>query len=102
MADPAGTAPWLLIAGLAGGTFALRLGGYLIGARLPREGRWARAFTALPGCLLSALVATSLAQGGPPEWLAAGAALLVAMLTRNLPLTMLAGVGAVWLLRGLF
>ena len=91
--------PWVVIAGLAAGTFAIRFGGYLLGARLPSTGAWARGFAALPGCLISALVAVILVQGTVAEWLAAAVALAVAMLTRNLPLTMAAGIGAVCVAR---
>ena len=90
---------WPLIAGLAAGTLAIRLGGYLLGARLPSTGAWARAFAALPGCLISALLAVILVQGNPAEWLAAAVALAVALLTRSLPLTMVTGIAAVWLAR---
>jgi uncharacterized membrane protein len=91
----------IVIAGLAIGTFAIRLGGVLIGARLPAGGAWARAFEALPGSLIAALVTVILLQGGPAEWLAGAVALAVALATRNLPLTMAAGIAAVWGLRSL-
>jgi uncharacterized membrane protein len=89
----------IVIAALAVGTFAIRLGGYLLGASLPVSGGWARGLQALPGCLIVALLAMILTQSGPDEWLAAALALGVALLTQSLPLTMLAGVGAVWMLR---
>lgn len=92
----------LVIAGLAAGTFAIRLAGYLLGSALPEAGFWARGLNALPGCLISALLAVLLIQGGPAEWAAAALCLVVAAGTRSLPLTMLAGIGAVWLARGLF
>jgi len=91
----------IVIAGLALGTFAIRFGGYVLGARIPSNGPWTRALQALPGCLIAALLAVILVQAGPAEWVAAAAALAVALLSRSLPLTMLAGVGAVWLLRSL-
>lgn len=90
---------WPLIAGLALGTFAIRLGGFLLGARLPRRGAWARAFEALPGALIAALVSVLLLEARTAERLAAAIALLVAAATRSLPLTMLAGIGAVLMLR---
>lgn len=95
------TATWVLIGGLSAATFAIRLGGVLLGARLPRTGGWAAAFQALPGCLITALLTVLLLQGGVPEWLAAGVALAVAALFRSLPLTMVAGIGAIWALRHL-
>lgn len=91
----------VVIAGLAFGTFAIRFGGYLLGAGIPKNGPWAQALQALPGCLIAALLAVILVEAGPAEWAAATVALVVALLSRSLPLTMLAGVGAVWLLRGI-
>ncbi|QFT61763.1 AzlD family protein [Roseivivax sp. THAF30] len=91
----------IVIGGLALGTFAIRLGGYLLGASIPESGPWARALQALPGCLIAALLAVILVQAEPAEWTAASVALAVALLSRSLPLTMLAGVGSVWLLRSL-
>ena len=90
-----------VIAGLALGTFAIRFGGYLLGSAIPSRGPWAHALGALPGCLIAALLAVILVQVGPAEWGAATLALAVALGSRSLPLTMLAGVGAVWLLRNL-
>jgi branched-subunit amino acid transport protein len=38
-------------------------------------------------------------SGGPKEWAAAAVAIAVAILTRSLPLTMAAGIAAIWTLR---
>ncbi len=100
--SPAGAAmsdPWIVIAGLAVATFAIRLSGVFLGQSLPQDGRWARALTALPGCLIVALVSVSLLSGGPREWLAGAVAALTAITTRNLPATMAAGILAIWVLR---
>ncbi len=91
----------LLLCALAGGTFAIRLSGFWLGQRLPTAGGWARGLSALPGCLILALVAIQLVKGGPAEWGAALAALATALATRNLPLTMLAGILAVLALRAI-
>ncbi len=88
-----------LIASLALCTFALRLGGYYLGASLPKSGAWARAFNALPGTVIASLVTMLALRGGPREWLAALISFGVALATRNLPLTMVAGIGAIWALR---
>lgn len=93
------TVPWLVISGLAIGTFAIRLGGVYLGQGLPRRGAWARALDALPGCLIVALVSVSLLTSGPKEWMAGAIAAGIAILTRSLPLTMAAGIAAIWLLR---
>ncbi len=93
------TEAWTVILGLTAGTFLIRLSGVLIGQRIPQHGAWARGLRALPGCLIVSLVAVSLMAGGGQEWGAATAALAVAGLTRSLPLTMAAGIAAIWLLR---
>ncbi len=89
----------LVTAGLAVATFTIRLSGILVGQRLPQHGAWARALNALPGCLIVSLVSLLLIGGGPTEWTAGAGALLIAVVTRNLPLTMAAGIAGVWLLR---
>ncbi|MGR3492837.1 MAG: AzlD domain-containing protein [Shimia sp.] len=86
---------WMLIAALAASTIGLRLVGYVAGDAMQRNALARRVLRVFPGCLVVALVATSLARGGPPEWGAAAVALAVAMVTRNLILTMLAGMAAV-------
>lgn len=90
---------WAVILGLAAGTFAARLGGVLIGQRLPKTGGWARALGALPGSLIIALVAMQVLSGGVIEWIAGALAAVTALATRNLILTMAVGIVAVYLLR---
>lgn len=92
---------WFVTLCLGGATFSLRLGGYLLGRRLPEQGGWAAAFRALPGTIIVALVTIILTQGGPSEWAAALVAAAVAVTSRSLPLTMIAGIGAVVLFRHL-
>ena len=91
--------PWIVAFVLAAATFGLRLSGVYLGQNLPRDGRWARALNALPGCLIIALVSGALLSGGLNEWLAGTFAVAVAVVTRNLPLTMGAGILAIWFLR---
>lgn len=90
---------WALIFTLAAGTFAIRFAGARLGQAIPTEGPAARALAALPGCLIVALVATSMLSGGVKEWTAAAVALGAALVTRNLPVTMACGIAAVWALR---
>lgn len=92
---------WFITLALAGATFSLRLGGYLLGRRLPAHGGWAAAFRALPGTIIVALVTVILMRGGPAEWAAALVSAAVAAASRSLPLTMIAGIGAVVLFRHL-
>jgi uncharacterized membrane protein len=91
--------PWIVIAALAVATFAIRLSGIFLGQRIPTDGRWARALKALPGCLIVSLVSISLLSAGPREWGAGAIAVVVAIATKNLPVTMAAGIVSVWLLR---
>lgn len=88
-----------LIASLAVCTIALRIGGFYLGAALPKTGAWARAFNALPGTVIASLVAMLTLRGGPREWIAAAISFAVALATRSLPLTMIGGIGAIWALR---
>lgn len=92
---------WITILGLAAGTLGVRLGGYLLGRSLPQHGAWARGLDAVPGCLITALLATQLANGGPAEWGAGAASLVTAIFTRSLPLTMIVGLVAIAGLRAL-
>ena len=93
------TETWFVILALTVGTFAIRLSGVLIGQQIPKGGAWAHGLRALPGCLIVSLVAVSLLSGGPREWGAGVVAMVVAIVTKNLPITMASGIAAVWLLR---
>jgi uncharacterized membrane protein len=53
----------------------------------------------LPGCLIVALIATSMLAAGWREWTAAALSLAAAVATRNVPATMAVGIAAVWALR---
>jgi uncharacterized membrane protein len=93
------TDTWIVILALTIATFAIRLAGVLVGRRLPSGGRWSRMLNALPGCLIVSLVSVSLFTGGPREWGAGAIAAATAIVTRNLPVTMAAGILAVYALR---
>ena len=93
------TDAWMVTAVLAIGTFAIRVAGVVVGQHIPEDGAWARGLRALPGSLIVALVSVSLLSGGPREWGAGVVAAAVAVLTRNLPLTMAAGIAAAFIFR---
>jgi uncharacterized membrane protein len=93
------TETWAVILALMVGTFAIRVSGIAIGQRIPENGAWARALRALPGCLIVSLVSVSILSGGPREWASGMIAAAVAVATRNLPITMVSGIAAIWLLR---
>ncbi|MEM9349972.1 MAG: AzlD domain-containing protein [Pseudomonadota bacterium] len=86
---------WILIAALSASTMSLRIVGYVAGTAMMKSPFWRRILDVFPGCLVTALVASGLARGTPEEWAAAGVALLIAAVTRNIILTMLGGMGAV-------
>lgn len=87
------------ILGMATVTFAIRLGGYLLADRLPANGFVAAWLRHIPGAVLAALVAPAVVSGGPAEWVGTVAAALAYLATRNLFAAMVAGVGAVYLMR---
>jgi branched-subunit amino acid transport protein len=91
----------LAIAGMAATTAGLRVLGFLLADRLPRQGWGARWLQQIPAAVLAAIVAPAVAEGSWPAMLAAGAAALAAALTRNLLAAMAAGVAAIALLRQL-
>jgi len=90
---------WWIIIILAIATFSIRLSGILLGQQLPKSGPWARALNALPGCLIISLVSTLVFSGGQNELIAGIISVIVALTTRSLPLTMVAGILSIYSLR---
>lgn len=87
------------IAGMAVGTYVTRVGGYWLVSQFeltPGVRAW---LGYVPAAVLASLVVPQLADGGPAEWGAALAALAVAWRSGNVLYAMLAGIGAVVLLR---
>jgi branched-subunit amino acid transport protein len=89
----------LAIAGMAAVTYAIRAGGFLLAERLPATGFVALWMRNIPSAVLAALIAPDLLEGGPAAWVAAGAATLVYLGTRNVFATIVGGVLAIFLLR---
>lgn len=88
------------ILGMALATYACRLGGLAIGARLRPAGRAKAAIDAIPPAVLTAVIAPTLLATGWPETLAG--ALAIAAATRLPLLAVIAvGVAAVVVLRAL-
>jgi uncharacterized membrane protein len=85
----------IAILAMAGITWCLRAGGLALARRLRQHGATARALRQMPACVMAALVAPAVAQGGMPERLAAALTVAAMALTRNLPVAMLVGIGAV-------
>jgi uncharacterized membrane protein len=86
---------------MAVATYATRAGGLWLANRLTLSGRVEAWLDYIPGAILVSLVAPVVLASGLAEALAALAAVLVALRTGSLPLAMVAGVGAVLVLRTL-
>ncbi|HBG18411.1 MAG: hypothetical protein A2X81_12615 [Desulfobacterales bacterium GWB2_56_26] len=86
----------------AGITYALRLGGLLLADRLPRIGPARRFLDCLPGTILLSLTVPGALHAGVEGIIGLGACLLIFWRTRNLLLTMAAGMIGVCLFRWLF
>jgi branched-subunit amino acid transport protein len=87
------------ILGMAAVTYAIRAGGFLIAERLPAMGFMALWMRNIPGAVLAALIAPDVLKGGPDTWIATAAATLVYLATRNVFVTIVGGVLAMFLLR---
>ena len=83
---------WALIVALAIGTYAIRYIGLLAGDAIERRPALRAILRDLPGCLVVALVASSLAGESLVVWLAAVVALGVATRTNHVVTTMLVGI----------
>ncbi len=83
---------WALIVALAIGTYAIRYIGLLAGDAIERRPALRAILRDLPGCLVVALVASSLAGESLVVWLAAVVALGVATWTNHVVTTMLVGI----------
>ncbi len=98
MQTPETNAVWAILAA-ALATYGLRAGGLFLAARLPKNPRLLRGMQALPGALLLSLVVPSVIAAGIWGFIAASAAAVFAIRTRNLMGAMLVGVGIMLLHR---
>ena len=90
---------WMTIIGLGGASFAIRLSGYFLASQIPKDGMWARALQALPGCLIVSLVSLMMLNGTKFEWISAVMVLALAAITRKPTLAMFAGMMIIAALR---
>lgn len=89
------------ILGMAVATYATRVGGLWLMRYVtpsPRVEAWLRN---IPGAVLVSIVAPSALAGGPADVTAALFTAFVGLRTRNLLLSIIAGVAVVWVLRRL-
>ena len=90
-----GVGVYLLIAAAALATYALRLGGLLLGDRLPKTGRFRTFMDALPGTILLSLVAPGVISSGIAGCVAAMLTGVCAYKTGNVFVSMLLGMATV-------
>jgi len=90
-----GVGVYLLIAAAALATYALRLGGLLLGDRLPITGRFRTFMDALPGTILLSLVAPGVISSGIAGCVAAMLTGVCAYKTGNVFVSMLLGMATV-------
>lgn len=90
---------WMLILFLGLAAYGIRLLGLLAGQTIQHNARLRPVLEDLPGCLVVGLVAVSLADQPVETWLAAGAALAVAVVSNNVVVTMVLGFIAILGLR---
>ena len=91
----------LAIAGMALVTYATRASGFWLLGRFKPSPLLEAWLGYLPGAVLVSVAAPAVASGGLAGVVAAGATVLVAWRTRNVFLSTLVGVAAIWLLRRL-
>ncbi|MCS6761960.1 MAG: AzlD domain-containing protein [Candidatus Devosia symbiotica] len=89
----------LAIAGMALVSLLTKVGGLLLAHHLPRHSRAAAWLRHIPGGVLAALVAPALITCNPAEIIAAAAAALVYILSRNMFAAMAIGVLVIYLAR---
>jgi uncharacterized membrane protein len=86
----------LAIIGMALVTYACRAGGYAL-LRAFRPPPFVEAMLRhLPGALFMAYATPPVLAGGPPAWIGAAAVVAVQLATRNLGVSIVAGVAVVW------
>ena len=93
------TEQWFLIITLGLGAYSIRFLGLIAGKAINDNQKLKKILDNLPGCLVVALVASSLAEAEPITWLAASIALVAAIITNHVVLTMLIGFAAIYLLK---
>jgi len=99
MPDHHGLVVLIAIAGMAGATYLTRAGGLFIVSRINPSPRFRAFLSHMPSSILVAIIVPSLAGEGYAEFIAATAAGLAAILTRNLIVSLLSGLITVSLLR---
>ena len=91
--------PWVLAAifGMALATYSTRAGGYLLFRALMPPPIIREALTYIPGALFVSYVAPALAAGGLQQWVGGAATVALMLASGKLPVAILGGTAAAWL-----
>lgn len=89
----------LLIGGMSIIVFTLRIGGYWLNHFLSRRMKKDLKLGSIAGALIVAMIVPAAAAQGPPAWIGATAAFLVAWGSRNFVLSIAAGITAFLLMQ---
>lgn len=92
---------FITIAGMALATYATRFSGLWAMGRTANASRFDRWLRHVPGAVLISIVAPAVTLHGWPVAAAALIAAAVAVKTKNIPVTLIAGMGAVVLFRSI-
>jgi uncharacterized membrane protein len=77
-------------------TLGCRCGGYLLFSRITPSPMMRNALAHMPGCIFAAYVIPALVAGPASNWAGAAATMAAMVFSRNLGLSIGAGVAAVW------
>ena len=91
---------YLAIAAMALVTWACRCGGYLLFSRITPSPALRRALAYLPGCIFIAYVMPALMSGPPQNWGGAAVTMLTMATSRNVGLSIAAGVVSLFAIDG--
>ena len=94
---PVDASALLAILGMAGVTYLTRVSGLWLARRMAPSERLGAILGYVPGAVLISIVAPNVLAKGPAEAIAAAVTVLASILSRSLPVAMVAGVAAVWL-----
>jgi uncharacterized membrane protein len=89
-----------VVLGMSLVTYMTKAGGFWALDRIEPSESGQEALDALPGGIIIAILTVRLLDGGPTEWVAGIAVVLVAHRTENVLLAMAAGVGTLLVIRG--
>jgi uncharacterized membrane protein len=89
----------LLLVAMAGAAYVCRAIGFLAMRYVPMTPRFEAALKATPVSVMAGIVAIAASRGGPPEWCATAAVLLVMKMSGHDIIAAFTGIGVIALMR---